>query len=256
MNRFNQTWVRENFFVVDRTLHRVLDVGVKPVGYVRDNTSYVMFKGREYRAADVAWCAHTGAWPLHMIVTENGRPTDLHISNLLPITGTNHRCVLRQHGSDWSHNLSRFLHPSEADARLDWRKERSRIYRPRTEALMEADIRDAVSYQVNVQAYEKPKLDVRQLKLAPKRRPTKPKAVEGKKWHYYEGQWELTGQPCHVMDDYVVRAHSSRYLKATMRWSEEHGRVIAVSALTPEDVRIHKLTCDHKFCKALPVVHE
>jgi len=39
-----------------------------------------------------------------------------------------------------------------------------------------------------------------------------------------------------------------------MQFSKEHDRVVAVSPLDAESVRLHKLGCQHRFCQALPVL--
>jgi len=243
--------------MVDRRVARLYrKTGYKHIGYERDGTTYLVFKGKEYRAASVAWFLQTGAWPLHLVVPTNGKPFDLDLRNLLPITGTNFRYVPRLEPSgDWSHNLGRSLYATEAECRHGWLLARQAFYSPAAESIKSLDQRATLQYQMDIGVVVERHKVVPAARMSAERRPTKPKVVDGKKWHWYEKRWELTDMPCHPMDDYIVRCHASRYLGAKMRFSPEHGRVIAVSTITPEQVRIHKLTCDHKFCQALPVVH-
>ena len=255
MDRKNIGWVFGNFLMVEGTLCLKLAVGSRPTSYLRDGVAWVVFKGKEYRAEKLAWVLQTYMWPEYPLGVADGNVLNLALDNLLPITGRNFRVsVTAAPDGAWRHNLDHYGRFASQDAaRADWYKCRAAYFRPGVSSIIRRDREtahacgnDRIVETLNIAAEGR-----HRLRTDNKLRISRPTPVSGKRWHFYEDRWTLTWEPVHWLDDYIVRCHAIKYLRAhSARFDETLGRVVIDVAATPQMVAAHRELCAHAFCKA------
>lgn len=221
------------FKITQGRLYKVLASGkLRPVTAIHNGRVVARIDGNEYDAAMVAWTLHYGIWPRYPLVYADGDPHNVREDNLFAAREPLKRCTLRTIGKVIYHPLSKVGHANKEAAREHWQK----LYA----AELMQDMAAVISQQQEELERHADKLDPTRWLIEPsakqrkagrkplpvregltkhgkpyKPKPTqRPKAVEGKKWHWYESAWLLVPKACHVSDDKNIRCHAVKYLNA------------------------------------------
>jgi len=264
MNRFDVDAFFHTFVIEHGHLKKRVGADLKEVGYFRRGVLYVMFQGKEYDAASLAWTLQTLAIPEYRVIPKDGDYRNLVADNLLALTGANHRYLQSGAQGAYTHPLETRTYTTPEACLAAWRDCLVKLYGTRSAQVYLKDRREADAYRIDPQVMaRRAAADIRKtaktvaLLRQRRSRPTPPKAEPGYKWHFRTFQWLRTTAPVHPMDDYIVRCHAFEELGAfAMRWSEEHGRVAAVTPWSLQAVLEHKAHCEHEYCKRLPIIYE
>lgn len=255
MNRFIVNGVLERYVLVDGRLGKTLINGhVMPVKRLHRGVCMTMMQGKNIPSAEIAWALTYTCWPKYPILLADGDPHNFSARNMLPIRGVPRRCVVKKQAGGYkvAGLLSVFSTPEQA--KHAWRQQYSEVLRSTLAMTLQEQELEIKAYEYSVgprvfaeraNGPRKPKWK----KADPKARPS---AIIGRKWHYYEGEWLSVPMPVHISDDYLMRCHATKYLKAVrFRYSDYMDQTVAIVDMEPAQVTEHRKEC--KYCRHLPI---
>jgi hypothetical protein len=215
------------FFVLEGPhLYRKLASGAAmPVKSMDANHAVTLFNGQRLRGVDIAWCLYYGNWPEFPVVQLGTDPLDFSRGNLYPARVKRLRYREIKKGPLYFHPLSNMGHISPGACRAHWEMmaaefyRRDMVYVERVEAF-ERDLR--AKYLLETGAVRKPvnvKTDFK--------KPSRPKAIEGREWHWVKDKWIDIPVAIHVCDDYRVRLAATLAGCTEFRFDPAEQRVFA-----------------------------
>ena len=196
-------------------------------GLITCNTGRVLVVvgGRKMYGPQIAWALLYGSWPMYPIIVADGDPHNLREENLLAIRTRRLRPRIVAAGTRIVHNLSQVGFATPEEARDDWRRCAAEHYAKDMPHVLtiEAEARRRAPPLGNIEVPA-----ARVVKVQANKPTTRPKKVEGRKWHWYEGEWLSVPEPCHVSDDYMLRCAAVKKGAKAFVYDEEQGRTVAV----------------------------
>lgn len=183
-----------------------------------------MLRGQKMYGTDIAWALYYGIWPTCPVVVADGNPLNMAQDNLLAVRGTRLRPRISACPGGYKHNMSRSLYSSPELARDAWRAAVAAVYRVEQPMIIQAEARQRGLLVPFVVRSIKSRYPV----AANPDKPKRPPAIEGREWHWFEGQWVSTLKPCHVSDDYILRIKATLAGAKSFVYDEEQGRVLPI----------------------------
>jgi hypothetical protein len=202
-----QEQIHQHFVLEGSRLYRKLASGASARLRSMDGNQVVtLFKNERLLGTSIAWCLIYGNWPEFPIVQLSEDPHDFSQDNLFPARIKRVRYYETPVGSLYRHPLSTRLHPSSRMCRKDW-ESMARDYYLKDFTyvqMVEANSREMRARYLAEVAQYKPEL-VPEVRTERAVRPSRPKAIPGREWHWHDGAWMHIPVACHVADDYKRR---------------------------------------------------
>lgn len=179
-----------------------------------------LFRTARILAVDIAWCLHRGNWPMFPIVQIGDDPLDFSENNLYAARTRQLRYRIMPNERGFSHNLASGYFRTVQECRASW-ESCARSFYAGDQAMiysLEADQRRLrAQYLADMAALKKSNIHnpdpMPAVRKRPERpfkgpahaKPPKPRAIPGREWHWYMGEWVDVPEAVHVADDYRVR---------------------------------------------------
>lgn len=222
--------VPEYFALEGSRLYRKLASGAVSQLKSRDGNQIVtLFRGVRLLGMEIAWCLIHGNWPEFPIVQLGADPLDFSEGNLYPARIKRLRYVERVAGNLCYHSLSSYGHSTAERCRKNWEElardfyVKDLAYVLRVEA-SNRELRQAYLREQAALTYMPPEASPRTARPV---RGSRPAAVPGMEWHWWEGVWISVPIACHVADDYRRRIIAWQAGARSFRFDPDSRRVKA-----------------------------
>jgi len=219
------------FVMVGSKLHRILaDRRLVPVKGTLNGRSIAIVDGEAYDAGAIAWALQYGIWPRYRIHYADNNSFNFSLDNMLPVMDVPRRCVVSKvYGDRYRHCLSRLTFLTPEAAKASWAAMYAQELNEKMPLVlqMQNDELERYADQLAPERWAadplKPVLTRANRKSGgmphgnrkdgvKRKRPTsRPAKVPGKKWSWYEEEWLLIPEPCHVADDKLLRCEAVKY---------------------------------------------
>jgi hypothetical protein len=196
--------VHKHFVLEGPRLYRKLASGAAVLVKSMDaNLVVTVFEGTRLRGVDIAWCLYTGNWPKFPIVQIGEDPMNFSQGNLYPARLKTLRYRLTQRGQLYYHPLSDMGHISPVRCREHWEMLAVEWY---SRDLLYVEKVEAFEREQRAQYIREARPPSRVEKVDTRvRRNSRPKAIDGREWHWVKDKWIDIPVAVHVCDDYRVR---------------------------------------------------
>lgn len=196
-----------DYFLINegRLFRKLANGGIKEITTLDRDRLLVQFAGELYRALDIAWVLHHGYFPRREIISLDGDPQNMHVTNVVPVRTRRHRFYALSVLGGFTHKLSKSKFPTEAACAEDWRLCVNHMYRSELNIVLTEDAEDLAILKALI-GRPKP------ANFPPTAKPRLRRAIKGSRpsldhvWHKATQQWVKVPPACCVADDIQVRA--------------------------------------------------
>lgn len=204
----------------DGLKRRLADGTYKPIRALNGGRVMAVHEGERIYGIDIAWCLRYGNWPKYPLANVDGNPFNLGPDNIFParLGAIRYRETVKKDGK-YYHPLSDTPFNSSERCRKAWNYAAADRYRDDLSYVLEEEERERKLRLASDPTPPDSRRRSQRIPVSQKPRvamPPRPKAIEGRVWHFHAKKWLSVPQPVHVADDYRIRC--LKVLKGAVRF--------------------------------------